>query len=79
MFLNFYVSKKISRPWEQHLHVFPEILFITKFAGVAYFTNMRQRNKLKITSDVGNAPKKLTYFDSLKEAVKLQIWKPDGI
>ena len=64
-------SKLISRPWEEHVYVFPEILFITKFAGgLAYFTNMRQGNKLKITSDVGKAPKKLTYFDSLKRTGK---------
>ena len=50
---------------------FLEILFITKFAAGAYFTNMRQGTKLKITSsNVGKAPKKLTYFDSLKEADK---------
>ena len=54
-------------PWDEHVYIFSlEILFITKFVGVAYFTNMRHGYKLKITSDVGKAPKKLTYFDSLK-------------
>ena len=48
--------------------VFLKFCSLQSFQAGAYFTNMRHGNKVKITSDVAKAPKKLTYFDSLKEA-----------
>ena len=54
--------------------VFLKFCSLQSFQAGAYFTNMRHGNKVKITSDVAKAPKKLTYFDSLKEAEIEHAW-----
>ena len=54
--------------------VFLKFCSLQSFQAGAYFTNMRHGNKVKITSDVAKAPKKLTYFDSLKEAEIEHSW-----